>query len=70
MRTSRAFVNWFSAIYLTIALVAAIYYWFEVPIIYALFHNNLLEFATNICLVVFGGLLWPGTLLVSLFLGW
>ena len=69
MRTSQTFVNGFSIFYAVVALATLVYLWMNVPVISTLF-NNLLDFACNLCFVVIGAILWPGTLLALAVFGW
>ena len=61
-RTTQKFVNYFS-------IAMFIFLWSYVPVIAELW-TSLLDFAFNICYVVIGALLWPGTLLAILVFGW
>lgn len=68
MRTSQAFVNWFSIIYFAIALATLIFLWFYTPVIDSLF-SNLLHFAFYAFYIVAAAILWPGYWLAVLCFG-
>lgn len=68
-RTTQKFVNYFSIFYFLCAIAMFIFLWSYVPVIAELW-TSLLDFAFNICYVVIGALIWPGTLLAILVFGW